>query len=101
MARLAAAVLIGALLLPAGARSADPSDAARAELARERRRLAADVARLADISRRLDAALSLVANANRAVADGVSRGDIGTDELARREEAVSDAEGDVRSLLEK
>jgi len=101
MARLASAFLIGLLLLPAGAQSADPSDAARAELARERRRLAADVARLADVSRRLDAALSHLENASRAVADGVSRGDVGADELARREEAVGDAEEDVRSLLEK
>lgn len=101
MARLASSVLIGLLLLPAGARSADSSDAARAELARERRRLAADVGRLADVSKRLDASLSQLENANRAVADGVSRGDVGTDELARREEAVSDAAEDVRSLLEK
>jgi hypothetical protein len=101
MARLASAALCGLLLLPAGAQAADTSDAARAELARERRRLAADVARLADISRRLDTALSQLANASRAVADGVSRADVGADELARREEAVTDAEEDVRSLLEK
>ena len=101
MARLLAAAMIGLLLWPAPVRSADPSDAARAELARERRRLAADVARLADISKRLDAALSVLENASRAVADGVSRSDVGADELARREDAVSDAEEDVRSLLEK
>jgi len=101
MARLSAAVLMGVLLLPGEARSADPAEAARAELARERRRLAADVARLADISKRLDAALSQLENASRAVADGVSRADVGADELARREEAVSDAEQDVRSLLDR
>ena len=59
------------------------------------------MARLAEISKRLDTALSQLANASRAVADGVSRGDIGSDELARREEAVSDAEQDVRSVLDK
>jgi len=101
MARLAAAALIGVLFLPTEARSADPSEATRSELARERRRLAADVSRLSDLSKRLDAALSQLANASRAVADGVARSDVGADELTRREEAVTDAEAEVRSLLER
>jgi hypothetical protein len=88
-------------LLPAPAPAADPSESVRGELSRERRRLSAEVARLADISKRLDAALSLLAAATRAVTDGVTRADVGSDELARREDAVADAEADVRSLLER
>ncbi len=81
--------------------AADTQDATRAELARERRRLAADSTRLADISRRLETALSQLASASRAVADAVGRADVGADEMTRREESVSEAEQDVRSLLEK
>lgn len=100
MGRFVSALVMTAVLAPpAGA--ADAADAARAELARERRRLAADITRLSDTSRRLESALSLLASASRAVADAVGRADSGPDEMARREEGVADAEQDVRSLLEK
>ena len=101
MGRLVAAVLLAAFVLPSTTRGADASDAARAELARERRRLAADTSRLSDVSRRLETALSQLASASRAVAEAVARLDVGADEVTRREESVADAEQDVRSLLEK
>ena len=101
MGKLYAALVSIALLAPP-VRAADvAADVARAELARERRRLAADTARLSDTSRRLEAALAELGTACRAVADGAARADAGSDELARREEAVAAAEQDVRSLLEK
>src|SRR3989442_193371 len=81
--------------------AADAQDATRAELSRERRRVAADTIRLADVSRRLETALSQLASASRTVADAVARADVGPDEMTRREESVSQAEQDVRSLLEK
>jgi hypothetical protein len=100
MDRFVAALVMAAVLAPpAGA--ADASDAARAELSRERRRLAADTTRLSETSRRLEAALSSLASASRAFAEGAARADSGGDELSRREEAVAEAEQDVRSLLEK
>jgi hypothetical protein len=76
------------------------SDAARAELSRERRLLASDVSRLSDVSRRLDTALSDLAAANRAAADAAARGD-SPDDIVRREDAVSAAEQEVRSLLDR
>ena len=81
--------------------AADVSDAAKAELARERRRLVTDTKSLADLSRRLETALSQLAAASRAVADAAGRSDSGPDEIARREDAVSDSEQEVRSLLER
>ena len=82
--------------------AADPAgDAARAELARERKRLSADSKTLADVSRRLETALSQLASATRAVADAAGRSDAGADEVARREDAVSESEQEVRSLLER
>src|SRR5262245_33392270 len=45
------------------------SDATRAELARERRRLSSDVRSLADVSRRVETSLSQLAAAARAVSD--------------------------------
>ena len=101
MGRLFAAVVVAAFMVPVAIEAADATDAARAELVRERRRLAADATRLADISRRLDAALSQLASASRAVSDAVGRTDTGADETARREELVADVEQDVRSLLDK
>lgn len=77
------------------------TDAARAELARERRRLASDSGRLTDVSRRLEAALSGLAEASRSFADGSSRTDVGTDEMVRREEGVAAAEQEVKTLLER
>jgi hypothetical protein len=76
------------------------SDAARADLARERKRLSVDVRGLADVSRRLEQALSQLGSASRVVADASSRGDP-PDEITRREEAVSAAEQEVHSLLDR
>jgi hypothetical protein len=99
MKRVLAAV---SLLAVAGlASAADASDAARAELLRERRRFAADSSRLSDVSRRLETALSQLASASRAVTDAVSRTDVGADEMTRRDDLVAEAEQDVRSLLDR
>jgi DNA repair ATPase RecN len=95
-----ASLLVG-ILTAAALLAADASDAARAELLRERRRLSADSKTLTDVSRRLETALNQLASASRAVADAASRTDSGPDEIARREDAVSDAEQEVRTLLEK
>ena len=92
--------LLGASGLPLSA--ADPAgDAARAELARERKRLASDSKILADVSRRLEGALNQLAAASRAVSDAAGRSDAGPDEITRREDAVGEAEQEVRSLLER
>lgn len=77
------------------------SDAVKAELARERKRLVSDSKSLSDISRRLESALNQLASASRAVADVAGRSDVGSEEISRREEAVSDAEQEVRALLER
>lgn len=99
MRRIAAgflmAVLAGTPLL------ADASDAVKAELARERKRLASDTRSLADLSRRLETALNQLASTSRAVSEAAARSDAGPDEIARREDAVSDSEQEVRALLEK
>jgi hypothetical protein len=88
--------LAGAALLADAA-----TDAARAELSRERRRLAADASRLSDVSRRLETALSELAEASRSVADAGSKADVGTDEMVRREESLASAEQEVKTLLER
>jgi hypothetical protein len=99
MTRRGALALIG--LLASWPMAADAAaDAARAELARERRLLAGDTSRLSDISRRLDTALTELAAASRAVAEGAARSDAPED-LIRREDALSAAEQDVRSLLDR
>jgi hypothetical protein len=99
MTRRGALALIG--LLASWPLAADAAaDAARAELARERRLLAADTSRLSDISRRLDTALTDLAAASRAVAEGAARSDSAED-LIRREDALSAAEQEVRSLLDR
>jgi hypothetical protein len=94
-ASLLMAVLAGAPLL------ADASDAVKAELARERKRLVSDSRSLADVSRRLETALNQLASASRAVAEAAAKNDVGPDEITRREDAVSDSEQEVRALLEK
>src|SRR5215831_8615877 len=76
------------------------SDAARAELTRERRRLSADLRSLSEVSRRLESAVNQLAGAVRAVSDAANRGDAPED-LTRRDEAVAAAEQDVRALLER
>ena len=93
---------LGCVLVLVGAAAAGDaaSDAARAEVARERRLLAADNARLADVTRRLETAISDLAAAVRASAEGAARGD-GPDESVRREDAVANAEQDVRGLLDR
>jgi hypothetical protein len=73
------------------------SEAARAELVRERKRLTADSRNLADVSRRLESALSLLASSSRAVADVAARGDVSVEEITRRAET----EQEVRTLLER
>ncbi len=87
--------LLGGVLL-----AADASEAAKAELARERRRLTSDSRTLADISRRLEVALNQLASASRAVSEAAAKND-GADEIARREDAVSESEQEVRALLER
>lgn len=82
--------------------AADPAaDLTKAELSRERRLLTTDVRALADVSRRLETALSQLASAARAVADGATRADAGPDEILRREDAVESSEQQVRGLLER
>ena len=95
LASLVVGILAGAALL------ADASDAVKAELARERRRQVTDSKTLADTSRRLETALNQLASASRSVADAASRTDVSPDEIARREDAVSESEQEVRALLEK
>jgi len=88
-------------LLAASLLRADAStDAARSELARERRLLAADSIRLADLTHRLEAALSDLAGASHAVAEAVGRSE-SVDEVTRREDALASVEQDVRSLLDR
>ena len=96
--KLTAGVLMALLsgVLPA----ADASDAVKAELVRERRRLTSDSKMLADVSRRLETALNQLASASRAVSEAAAKSE-GPDEIARREDAVSDSEQEVRTLLEK
>jgi hypothetical protein len=100
MRRALATVLVG-ILAAVSLAAADASDAAKAELARERRRLGVDAKTLADVTRRMESALNQLASASRAVADAAARSDSGPDEIARREDAVSDSEQEVRALLEK
>jgi hypothetical protein len=90
------------LLLVGGSLLADAvSDVLRSDLARERRRLAADVTSLADVTRRLEAAVNELAAAARSVADNVGKSDASPEDIQRREDAVSAAEGDVRTLLDR
>ena len=77
------------------------SDGIRADLSRERRRLAADSRSLSETTRRLEVAAGELATGARAVADAAGRSDIGVDEVARREEGLSASEQEVRSLLER
>jgi hypothetical protein len=99
MRRLSLALV---LLLVGGSLLADAvSDVLRSDLARERRRLAADVTSLADVTRRLEAAVNELAAAARSVADNVGKSDASPEDIQRREDAVSAAEGDVRTLLDR
>jgi len=101
MRRLAPGFLV-LLASLAGILHADAlSDVLKADLARERRRLAADSSQLAELSRRLETAVSELSSASRAVADMAARADSSPDELARREDVVAGAEQDVRMLLDR
>ena len=90
------------LLVVGGSLLADAvSDVLRSDLARERRRLAADVTALGDVTRRLEAAVNDLATATRAVADNAGKSEASTEDMQRREDAVSAAEGEVRTLLDR
>lgn len=77
------------------------SDVLKADLARERRRMATDSSLLADVARRLDAAAGELATASRAVADVAGRSDTPVEEVGRREDAVAAAEQEFRTLLDR
>lgn len=94
------ALALAVLLVSVGLAADAASDAARAELARERRLLAADTGRLTEVTRRLEGALSDLLAASRAVSESAARSD-GADEMIRREDTLSSAEQEVRALLER
>ena len=96
---LAAAAV--ALLSGEAALADSAADAARVELARERRRLSSDVARLAEASRRLEVSLSKLAEASREVSETGGRPEVGAEELVRREDALASVEQQVKALLER
>jgi hypothetical protein len=77
------------------------SDATRAELARDRKRLAADSKNLFEVSRRLESALSQLAASSRAVSEAAGRSDVSVEEISRREDALAETEQEVRTLLER
>lgn len=77
------------------------SDVLKADLARERRRMAADSSQLTDATRRLETAAGELASASRAVADVAGRPDTSAEEVGRREDAVAAVEQEVRTLLDR
>lgn len=77
------------------------SDVLKADLARERRRLAADASSLTDVTRRLETAVADLSTASRAAADFAGKADSSPEEILRREDAVALAEGEVRTLLDR
>ena len=94
--------LLFALTAAVGTLRADAvSDVLRADLARERRRLASDVSSLADVTRRLEIAVTDLSAASRAASDFAGRSDASPEEILRREDAVAAAEGEVRTLLDR
>jgi hypothetical protein len=95
-----AAAAAGLLLVAAAAVADAASDAARAELSRERRKLAEDTRRYAELSRRLETALASLSEATKSAADAAAAGE-SADEIARREEALSTVEQEVRGLLDR
>jgi hypothetical protein len=101
MRRLSLGVLF-AVAAAVGTLLADTvSDVLRADLARERRRLAADASSLADVTRRLETAAADLTTASRAAADFAGKPDSSPEEILRREDAVALAEGEVRTLLDR
>lgn len=91
---------LGAVAVAASLRADAASEAAKSQLARERRLLTADASRLTDISRRLETALSELAAASRAASDASGRGE-GPDDAIRKEDALSSIEQEVRTLLDR
>jgi hypothetical protein len=96
--RRAVAAAAGLLLVAAWATGDAASDAAKAELSRERRKLSEDTRRYAELSRRLEASLAALAEATKAAADAAGES---VEEIARREEAITAAEQEVRGLLDR
>ncbi|HEY7369909.1 MAG TPA: hypothetical protein VIB08_07050 [Thermoanaerobaculia bacterium] len=96
--RRAVAAAAGLLLVAAWATGDAASDAAKAELSRERRKLSEDTRRYAELSRRLEASLAALAEATKAAADAAGES---AEEIARREEAITAAEQEVRGLLDR
>ncbi|HKA37128.1 MAG TPA: hypothetical protein VKH43_09935 [Thermoanaerobaculia bacterium] len=94
------ACLIAMAALGGASLMGDANDAVKSEIARERRRLAADSRMLTDVSRRLETALNQLAAASRAVTEAASRND-SAEEISRREDVTSESEQEVRTLLEK
>lgn len=101
MGRFRVAVTLAALAV-AGLVLADAvSDVLKADLARERRRMATDSSQLGDVARRLETAAAELASASRAVADVAGRADTSAEEVSRREDAVAASEQEVRTLLDR
>ena len=101
MSRVRLALLVAAFTASSFLFGDAVSDVLKADLARERRRMATDSSQLADVSRRLEAAAGELASASRAVADVAGRSDTSAEEVSRREDAVAAAEGEVRTLLDR
>ncbi len=101
MRRLAAALGLAVLAGSGVLAAADAaSEATRAELARERRRLSTDLKSLSEVTRRLETSAAQLSSSVRAVADAAARGDAPED-LTRRDEAVAVVEQEVRTLLDR
>lgn len=90
------------LLVSAGAGLlAESAESLRAQLDREKRRLAADSAELSELTRRLEASLRELTTLSRSLAEVASRAEVAPEEIARREEAVAASEQEARSLLDR
>ncbi len=101
MRRLSPAVLLAAAAALGTLLADTVSDVLRADLARERRRIAVDASQLADVARRVEAAAADLSAASRAVADLAGRSDATPEEIGRREDAVAAAEQELRTLLDR
>ena len=101
MKRIRLALLVAACAAPLPLAADAVSDVLRADLARERRRMATDSSQLVDVARRLETAAGELASASRAVADVAGRSDTSAEEVGRREDAVAAAEQEVRTLLDR
>lgn len=101
MRRFRVAVSLAALAVTGLVLADAVSDVLKADLARERRRMATDSSQLADVARRLETAAAELASASRAVADVAGRADTSAEEVSRREDAVAASEQEVRTLLDR